>query len=167
LKRSTSEKLKPLAEQKIGNRTTAVCRSCIAGVKPRGRYTDGEIAEFLLAHEEVLRWVGKELPNARADVQAVIVKGYLWYGPNVVEPFCTKYRKLVFPTDGDPVGLLYKWLQRLREQGAQVNPVAVYRKTLAALDHFLNGREIRALYEKDTDLFEWGPGYTVPKNESR
>ena len=162
IKRSTTDKLRPIAGQKISNKTSAVIRACIAGVRPRGRFTDSEIAEFLLAHEDTLRWVARQLPMARADVQAVALKGYLWYGPSVIEPFCEKYRKLIFPTDGDPVGLLYKWLNRLKEQGKQVTPVSVYRKSLNALEHFVNHREPRALYEKDVDLFEWGSGYTVP-----
>ena len=162
IKRSTTDKLRPIANQRISNKTSAVIRACIAGVRPRGRFTDSEIAEFLLTHEDNLRWVARQLPMARADVQAVVLKGYLWYGPAVMETFCEKYRKMIFPTDSDPVGLLYKWLNRLKEQGKQVTPVIVYRKTLNALEHFVNRREPRALYEREVDLFEWNPGYTVP-----
>lgn len=162
LKRGSADKLRPIATTKINSKTTAVCRACISGVRPRARLTDGEIAEFLLAHEETLAWVHRHLAAARADVQAVVVKGALWYGRDAVLGFCDKFRNLIFPSERDPVGLLYKWLERSRSQGAQIGPVAVYKKALSALEHYINGKEIRALYEQDIDLFDWGEGYSVP-----
>jgi hypothetical protein len=124
--------------------------------------TDGEIAEFLLVHEDTLAWVHHQLPAARADIQAVIVKGALWYGREAVQGFCEKFRNLVFPSERDPVGLLYKWLDRSRSQGAQIGPLSVYKKTLSALEHYIDGKEVRALYEREVDIFEWGEGYCVP-----
>ena len=162
LKRGSADKLRPIATNKINSKTTAVCRACILGVRTRTRITDGEIAEFLLAHEDTLSWVHHQLPTARSDVQAVVVKGALWYGREAVQGFCEKFRKYIFPSERDPVGLLYKWLERNRSQNSQVHPVIVYKKALSALEHYIDGNEIRALYERDIDLFEWGEGYTVP-----
>ena len=162
LKRGSADKLRPIATKKINSKTTAVCRACILGVRTRTRITDGEMGEFLLAHEDTLAWVHQQLPNARSDVQAVMVKGALWYGRDAVKGFCEKFRKYIFPSERDPVGLLYKWLERSRSQGSQIHPVVVYKKTLAALEHYIDGKEVRALYERDIDLFEWGEGYTVP-----
>jgi len=162
LKRGTADKLRPLATKKINSKTTAVCRACILGVRTRVRITDSEIAEFLMAHEDTIAWVQRQLPNARSDVQAVVVKGALWYGKEAVAGFCEKFYKSIFPTEKDPVRLLSKWLERSRSSGSQVHPVAVYKKALSALEHYINGKELRALYEREIDLFEWGEGYTVP-----
>jgi hypothetical protein len=162
LKRGTADKLRPIATTKINSKTSAVCRACVSGVRPRTRLTDGEIAEFLLVHEDTLAWVHHQLPAARADIQAVIVKGALWYGREAVQGFCEKFRNLVFPSEKDPVGLLYKWLDRSRSQGAQIGPLSVYKKALSALEHYIDGKEVRALYEREVDIFEWGEGYCVP-----
>lgn len=164
-KRTVNEKLKLVTDVNLGNRGAALCRAMMGGVSNRIRYSESEIAEFAMKHEETLRWVTKHMPNVRADVQAVIGKAYLWYGENAIKPFCERFRTMNFCGQDDPATLLYKFLERTKSNGG-VSGVNVYKKTLAVIEHVVANRQVRALYERDQDIFEWLPGWNVPQKAS-
>lgn len=148
----------------MGNKLAAVCKAMMMGCSYRGyRFSESEIAGFAMKHEKTLQWLAKHIPGYRADVQAVLGKALLWYGEALTEEFAEKLVKCVFPTAGDPAGSLYRFLQKTRNQRGQCVPgITIYKKTLAAFDHFLNGRQIERLFDKDEDIFEWETGWVVP-----
>jgi hypothetical protein len=137
----------------------------IFGVNDRATIVLGhsELAFFSIKHNDILTWVCKQLPNARADVRAAVAKAALWYGTDAMEEFCEKLRTLVFKTKGDPVGQLYKTLSRRK----RTDGLRVYKKTLSAIEHYRNESEVLRLKEKQEDIFEWeGEHWDLPrKNE--
>ena len=114
-----------------------------------------------MTHEAAIVWVTKNVAKERSDVQAVVAKAYLYYGEDAVNPFCDRLRDLQFDGKDDPACVLYRFLQRTKSQGG-VSGLAVYKKTLSAIEKAIRGTTVRALYDRETDVFEWGEGWSVP-----
>lgn len=159
-KRTVNEKLEMVCNVKLGNRLPAVCRAMMGGLE-RPKFSESEIAEFAIAHEETLQWLERNCSNQRADVQAVIAKAMLWYGRERIEPFVHKLTKVQFEGENDPVRLLYLWIVKSKG-GRSITGISVYKKTLAAVEHFIAGRKIRSLYDRQNDLFSWDDEWQVP-----
>jgi hypothetical protein len=160
-KRTSSEKLKLLVKTPLGNKTTAFCRACMKGLNPRIKYTESEVAEFACKWENLIEWISIQLPTARSEVQAVVAKAYLWYGPNKIEPFCKRLRDISFE-EGDPARALYVALHTKRTTRGSV-VLSAYRRTLSAIHSLINDRPASKLYERDEDIFEWAPGWELPE----
>lgn len=160
-KRNSAEKLKLIIDTKLGNRTVGFCKAIMRGLQSRVRYTETEIAEFAFKWKDLVEWIYQHIPRARAEVQAAIGKAYLWYGPELVEPFCDRLRELHFVQDGDPAKALFVALQRAKVN--RINQALVaYRKTLAAIDAVVTNKELYKLYEKDEDIFQWQADWELP-----
>lgn len=162
-KRTLAERLKMVVDPPLGNRTSGFCKAIMRGLGTRLKYTDSDIAEFACKWDDLLNWVHTHLPVARAEVQAVVAKAYLWYGPEKVEPFCYRLRELKFPDDGDPAKALFRSLDAAKKNRSNVTLVA-YRKTLQAIDALVTGRPISKLHESGDDIFEWQDGWELPPN---
>ena len=160
--RSATEKLDMMLENNIGTKLAAVCRAMMRGVTNTGlKWTDTEICQFAQKHGGVIEWVAKSGPGTRADVQAVIAKAALWYGIERIEPFVKRYTDVMFKSKDDPARRLYEFVLSGKKNGGN-NAIITYKKTLAAIHHEISGKSIRALYERDKDIFEWGPDWTIP-----
>ncbi len=162
-KRTLAERLKMVVDPPLGNRTSGFCKAIMRGLGTRLKYTDSDIAEFACKWDDLLNWVHTHLPVARAEVQAVVAKAYLWYGPEKIEPFCYRLRELKFPDDGDPAKALFRSLDAAKKNRSNVTLVA-YRKTLQAIDALVTGRPISKLHESSDDIFEWQDGWELPPN---
>jgi hypothetical protein len=160
-KRTVNEKLGLVVGANMGNKLAALCRAMMGGVRHRIKYTESEIADFAMTHEAAIVWVTKNVAKERSDVQAVVAKAYLYYGEDAVNPFCDRLRDLQFDGKDDPACVLYRFLQRTKSQGG-VSGLAVYKKTLSAIEKAIRGTTVRALYDRETDVFEWGEGWSVP-----
>ena len=172
-KRPINEKLGFLfPDLKMTHKTAALCRSMMWGLSNRGvRYTESEIAAFMLKHQRVIDWIVQHVRsrfiNYRADLQAVIGKGLLWWGEEVIGPFVERMRTVQFCGEGDPAKALYLWLQNAKQQGrrtAYVSPVIYYKKALAALHAHAAKRDAKRITAKEQDIFEWLPGWNVPED---
>jgi hypothetical protein len=161
-KRTVNEKLRLIIDTNLGNRGAALCRAMMSGINSRVKFSESQIAQFAIKHERAINWVTHHLPGVRADVQAVIAKAYLWHGEEAMLPFCERFHKVVFQSENDPAGLLYKWLMRVKVSGHNTSGTEVYKKTLAAVDHYISGRTVKNLYERDEDVFEWKADWEVP-----
>lgn len=162
-KRGVNQQIQLVFDSKLNGKTTAVCRAMMAGLVSRGQtYTAGEIAEFAVKYKEVIQWVTDRLGKYRADVQAVVGKAYLWAGKDAVDDFATRLSDPLKTglEDGDPVKALYKWIQGAKSQ--RQPGVLYYRKTLAAVQAHLAGRNLKKVWAKDHDVFEWLPGWEIP-----
>ena len=150
----------------LGNRMSAVCRSMMMGANYRSiHFSEMEIFEFdRLYHDTLLRWLAKHVPGARSDVQAAVGKAYLWHGEEKMLAFTERLHKTVFPNEGDPIGALYRFLQRGKSLRQSPSPEVVYKKTVAAINHHLAGRTIDNLFADKNDIFEWDAGWKVPAN---
>jgi hypothetical protein len=160
-KRNVNEKLAILfgGTAKMQTKMPAICRAMMAGTGTRLKWTESEIADFALTHEQTLRWVLENLPKQRSDVQAVIGKAYLWYGPEAIQDFCHSLTNLEFKA-GTPVSILYMWLNKI---GTETSGEVVYRKALKAVEYHVEKTPFQRLNEAKEDLFEWGPNWTVPQ----
>jgi hypothetical protein len=78
----------------------------------------------------------------------------LFYGPEVVEPFCQRLREIKFSEDGDPARALFVALQRAKVNRINQSLVA-YKKTLEALEAAMAKKPLTKLYERDDDIFQW------------
>lgn len=164
--RSATEKLDMLLENNIGTKLAAVCRAMMRGVSNTGiKWTDTEICQFASKHGGVIEWVAKACPGTRADVQAVFAKAALWYGIERIEPFVKRFADVMFKSKDDPARRLYEFLLAGKKGSGSTNAIVTYKKTLAAVQHEMSGKSIRALYEREQDIFEWGPNWTVPNKE--
>lgn len=153
-KRTTGEKLSMIVDKRWGSKVTGFCRAIMRGVSAKVRYTDAEIAEFATNWETVIDWVMTHCPSAPAEIQAAIAKMYIFYGPDLIEDFCERYRNVRFIEEGDPAKAL--WLQVKRLKGAP--DLKKYRLTLSALNALVNNRKVKVLRELDGDIFEWSTG---------
>lgn len=163
-RRSPSEKLKLIIETTLGNRTVSFAKAVMRGLGPRLRPTETEIAEFAHKWEPMLDWVSKNIPKQRAEVQAAIAKGYLMFGPELIEPFCERLSTLTFIEDGDPARALYVALQRHRQNRMNTDLVC-YTKTLNSINALVSSKSVSRLYErKAEDIFEWGENWNAPKD---
>lgn len=169
-KRNVNEKLAMVCKTTLHNRTAGMVKAMMRGLQPKFRFSEAEIATFAVSYANVIEWISKYLPVARADVQAVLGKAYLWYGPAKLEPFCDRLREVQFVDDNDPAKTLYFYAQRLRQNKAN-NPISTYKKTLAAIEHVMAGTPCSKLYERAEDIFEWqidedGNYHVPPKKDS-
>ena len=128
------------------------------------KYTESEVALFANKWEKIIEWVAKNIPSARAEVQAAIAKAYLWYGAEKIEPFCTRFREIKFAEEGDPARALFVALQRQKVNRINVAGVT-YKKTLATIHALINNTPLLKLYEKDEDIFEWLPNWDMPEKK--
>ena len=168
-KRPINEKLGFLfPELKMTSKTAAICRSMMWGLSNRGlRYTESELAAFMIKHKDVISWVSTSLRAYRADLQAVAGKALLWWGEEVIGPFVERMHTVQFKGEGDPAKTLYLWLQNAKQQGRRtsyVSSVIYYKKALAAIHAHAANREARRITAKEQDVFEWLPGWEVPEN---
>ncbi len=166
-KRKINEKLALLfPESKIGLKQAALCRSMMWGLTNRGiRYSESEIAEFAVKHHDVLMWVSKNMNGYRSDLQAVIGKGLLWWGEELLTPFVKRLKSVQFQGEGDPAKALYLWIQKSKQEGkraAYTNPLMYYRKCLAAVYAHAGSKEASRLSQNQSDVFDWLPGWEVP-----
>jgi hypothetical protein len=161
-KRNQAEKLAMVVDPSLGNRTTGFIKAIMRGTGTRMRYSESEIAEFAFKWQTITNWVGEHLPTMRADVQAAVAKGVIWYGEEKFIPFCERIRNLQFTGDGDPAKALYRFIQAARVKRSN-NPMETYKKTLAAIEHLINNTPCNKLYEKDDDIFPWLDGWEVPE----
>jgi len=160
-KRNSSEKLRMVIDTKLGNRTTGFCKAIMRGVQSRVQYTETEIAEFAHQWEPLIGWISKNLPTARAEVQAAIAKAYLYYGPEKIEPFCERLREVKFTEDNDPARALFFALQRSKVNRINVALVA-YKKTLQAIDCIVHNKGLQRVFERDEDIFQWQENWQLP-----
>lgn len=168
-KRPINEKLAFLfPDLKMTHKTAALCRSMMWGLSSRGiRYTESEIAAFMVKQRRVVDWTIQNMKVYRSDLQAVIGKGLLWWGEEIVGPFVERMRTVQFCGDGDPAKALYLWLQSAKQQGrrtAYVSPILYYKKALAALHAHAANKDTKRINAKEQDIFEWLPGWNVPDN---
>ena len=162
-KRSVSDKLRLVVELPSGNIAAAICRAMMSGSSGRVKYSESEIAQFALKYQESIQWVMHNLPNSRADVLAALAKAYIWYGEPSIIDFCRRFKTMVFKSEKDPAALLYKRLTKMRSlTKGHVNGLAVYRLTLAAIDHEINNRVVSALYPREEDIFTWEKDWSLP-----
>jgi hypothetical protein len=159
-KRTVNDRLGILftGESRLNKKAPALCRALMSGAGPRPKWTDTEIGEFILVHEEAIRWVIENLPKQRSDVQAAFAKAYLWWGPGAIQDFCHALTNIEFKADTPP-SILYQWLQKV---GPETSGETVYRKTVQAIRHHVEKKDIFRLYEATEDIFEWGPNWSVP-----
>jgi hypothetical protein len=167
-KRNVNEKLAMVCKVTLPNRTAGMIKAMMRGIKPKFKFSEAEIALFANNYANVIGWIGKYLPSARADVQAALGKAYLWYGPEKLEAFCDRLREANWTGDNDPAKTLFFYLQRLREQKVS-NPISTYKKTIAAIGYVISGTPCGKLYESQDDIFEWdvdgdGNFHVPPKN---
>lgn len=163
VKRSTTEKLSYIMDNPIGDKMAAVSRAMMRGLAPyKVKHTDSELAAFSAKYAEIIEWTCKSIPKVRADVQAAVAKSALWYGREAIETFCERFRTLMFNSTSDPAAVLYKYLAK---NARGVHSSIIYGKTLAAIEHHLANREVRSLFEREVDVFEWSPNWEVPTTE--
>jgi hypothetical protein len=167
-KRPAKQKLEFIfGSHKLGNKLVAICRAMMEGTSRNiNKYSESEVTEFMLKHENALKWLADSLPgNTRSDVQAVICKAGMYYGFDKMSPFCKQIMDTSF-SKGDPARALYKYLQNLKTKGRTgTTPVIVYKKTLYAVDAFIKGKKnCNKLMEKQSDIFEWEEGWELPKS---
>jgi hypothetical protein len=140
----------------------------MSGLINRGtRYTETEIAGFMIQHQQTICWVTSHLPNYRADLQAVIGKALLWWGEEIVNSFVERLRSVLFTGEGDPARSLYHWIQNAKQKGRKesyANPITYYKKTLAAIHAHAANKEAKRIIAKENDIFEWLPGWQVPES---
>jgi len=153
-KRNVNEKLAMVCKVTLHNRTAGFIKAMMRGIKPKFKFSEAEIATFATQYANVIEWIGKYLPAARADVQAAIGKAFLWHGPEKLAAFCDRLRETQFTDSEDPAKTLYFYIQRLRAKKVN-DPISTYKKTLAAIHHALEGTPCGKLYEKNEDIFEW------------
>lgn len=161
VKRSTTEKISLVLDNPIGTKLTAICRAMMRGTKAQmTKFSDSEITDFALKYKGVIEWVTKTCPGHRADVQAAFAKAILWYGSEKMQPFIKRFADVMFTSKDDPARRLYEFTLSSKHGG--VTAWTTYCKTLAAIHHYVNNKEIRALYEREKDIFEWGPNWSMP-----
>jgi hypothetical protein len=156
-KRDDNEKLRMVVDKSLGNRTNAFIKALMRGTSARIRFSTSEVAAFAVKWQHIIEWIANNVPNVRADVQAAIAKGVMWYGEEKLIGFCTRYKQLQFNGDGDPAKALYKFLANKPSSGLEI-----YKKTVAAVTALMENKTVAKLYEQDEDVFHWLPGWDVP-----
>lgn len=163
--RNLSERLKMVIETKLGPHTSGFCKAIMRGTNPRAKFTNSEVALFASKWQDLISWIHDHYPKGRAEVQAVLAKAYLWYGPELIEPFCHRLREIKFG-DNDPAKALYVSLQISKKNRTNVALLA-YKKTLQAINALVNRRAISKLHERDEDIFQWLPGWELPPKPTK
>lgn len=166
-KRPINEKLGLLfPDLKINHKSAALCRSMMWGLSNRNiRYTESEIAQFMIKYEQIINWTLRIMRAYRSDLQAVVAKSMLWWGEEVIGPFVERLHTVQFVGDGDPAKALFLWLQNSKQAGKRtghMGPILYYKKTLAAIQAHAANREAKRITAKEQDIFEWLPGWEVP-----
>lgn len=163
-KRSSGEKLSMVVDSQLGGgRTTGFLRALMRGVNANVKYSETEIAEFANQWQPLITWIHKHLPKGKAEVQAAVAKAYLFYGPDKIEEFCQRLRGVEFGTkQADPAKALFFALNRSKVNRINVT-LSAYKKTLNAIDYDLRDKELYKVHEKEDDVFEWGPDWSVPE----
>jgi hypothetical protein len=156
--RSTREKIDLVMENKVGASLPAVARAMMRGFADSTKFSNPEVVLFCQQYGPIIEWVVRSTkrPGTRCDVRAAIAKAALWYGIEVVEPFCEKWSKMIFESESCPVQRLYRFLhetklRRKRSSGA----MTTYKRSVSAITAFVDGRPIRSLVESSRDIFEW------------
>jgi hypothetical protein len=166
-RRSVNEKLALLfPDSKITQKTAALARSAMSGLNARGlRYTESELADFVIKYKEAVDWASEALKGHRSDTQAAIFKSLLWWGQEKIEPFVERLVKVKWQSENDPARALYLWIQKSKNDNRKksyATPLSYYKKTLCAIYAYIEGKETKKLHEKKEDIFEWLPGWEIP-----
>lgn len=157
--RSATEILDLEITNNLGTKLAAVCRSCMRGVSGiNENFTHSEISTFAKKYGQTIEWIVRICPSHRSDILAVFVKAALWHGPDRIEPFVKRFADVMFISTNDPARRLHD----LAKLSKGCTRVSLYKKTLAAVHHYLQGNEIAKLIERDKDIFEWDANWTVP-----
>lgn len=174
-KRNVNEKLAMVCNSALNNRIAGFVKALMRGTKVKFRHSEAEIALFAINYVNVINWIGQNLPKARADVQAAIAKYYLWYNTDKgklekIKTFCQRVQEVQFSDENDPAKTLYLYLNRIKVSRTN-EPVSIYKKTLAALEHAMKDTPCSKLYERSEDLFEWeiddeGSYHVPPKKKN-
>lgn len=144
---------------RIGNKLPAICRAAMRGVgNPSARISQAQLAEFAELYGPQIEWLERICPTYRSDVLAAFLKAILWYGVDRMEPFLKRFGEVLFESKDDPAKLLHAAVKLHRGK----TKLSLYKKTLSAINHHINNRKVSKLLEKDTDIFEWDPGWKVP-----
>lgn len=164
--RSATEKLDLVIENNIGTKLAAVCRSMMRGTNQSGtKYSHAEIVQFAMKYGAVIEWIAKTCPGVRADVQAAFAKAALWFGVDRIEPFVRRFADVMFESPHDPARRLHDFVISSRGNGASKGSLTTYKRTVAAVTAYIEGKELRALNERSKDFFEWGPDWVVPAHD--
>jgi hypothetical protein len=159
-KRTTNEKLGLVLNSRM-KRAASTVRSMMRGIhQTKMVYSDAEVATFAMKYEEVLEWVHEQLPGVRADVQAVVAKAYLRFGPQSIVKWCDRFRSIVWPSETDPARALHVFLSKHKGSKALV----CYKKALSSIMAEIEHRPVEKLSQRRKDIFEWDEGWEVPKN---
>lgn len=149
---------------RIGNKLPAVCRAAMRGVgNPCARISQAQLAEFAEMYGPQIEWLERICPTYRSDVLAAFLKAILWYGVDRMEPFLKRFGEVLFESTDDPARLLHA---AVKLQRGTRTKLSLYKKTLAAVHHHIQGRRVSKLLERDTDIFEWEAGWKVPEQDS-
>ena len=157
--RSATEILDLEITNNLGTKLAAICRSCMRGVSGiNENFTHSEISNFAKKYGQTIEWVVRICPGHRSDILAVFVKAALWYGPDRIEPFIKRFSDVMFISVNDPARRLHD----LAKLSKGCTRVSLYKKSLAAVNHYLQGNEIAKLMERDKDIFEWDADWSIP-----
>lgn len=127
---------------------------------PKGN--EEEVAIFCDRFRTLAFWVADMMPRSlSASVGAATLKAALYYGVEEARRFCETLAKGNFNGADDPAHLLWKSLTKNR---GKENATENYRRTVCAARAFCEGRKVVSIIPAKTDIFEWGPGLSVPKD---
>jgi len=164
-KRDVTDKINQVLENKAGNKTGSIARGMMRGLtNTKDSFTHLEIIEFTAMYGNIIEWAAKSLRHCnRRDIQAAVAKAALWYGVEQIQPFADRLNGLVFTGRDDPAKRLYQriYIQKCRDG------LKVYKLTLSALEHFLAGRTVANLREREQDVFDWEPGWKIPSKSKK
>ena len=136
------------------------------GVEPgKPTYTTAEIALFQDKHGHVIERARELLGvqhTKRADVFAATAKALLWYGEEMIAPFCERFRLIHWNGTGDPAALLYTNLVKAKAGAKKLKQHECYKITLAAVEAEVHGRTVTRLHVRNQDIFKWQQGWEVP-----
>lgn len=147
---------------RIGNKLPAICRAAMRGVNGANqRISSAQLADFAELYGPQIEWLERLCPTYRSDILGAFLKAVLWYGPDRMEPFLKRFGEVLFDSKEDPARLLHGVAKGIR---GGTTRISLYKKALAAIHHYINGNKVSKLIERDEDIFEWDPGWLVPKN---
>ena len=120
-----------------------------------------EIETFRNQFSTLAYWVADMMPrDLSATVGAVTFKAALFYGVDKAQHFCETMTKGTFNGADDPAHLLWKSLNKNR---GKEKAVANYQRAVCAARVYCEGRRVKNLTLAKSDIFEWGPGLTIPE----
>ncbi len=164
--RKSNDRIALAIGKKVPTKVTAIVRAMMRGSNSYAiRFTDMEIVEFAEKHQDILQWVSVNLGNVRADFAAAVAKAALWHGKGAIEPFCNRFKHLLFSDAGDPAKQIFSFITKQKNSKQVVSPLTIYRKALSALNAEIQGRQISYLTEREEDIFEWEAGWNMPQIE--